>query len=117
MWISVILIKINFGVQAITNNNIIYDVPTPMFLSHYLLIIKGPFGWRSEKVGGWKISERVEKWEDRKDLVFPHTCLVEGVEKWEGEFFFFCLVGKKNVRMENVIYINWLLCHWESERG
>ena len=89
MWISVILIKINFGVQVITNNNIIYDVPTPMVLSHYLLIIKGSFGWKSEKVGGWKISERVKKWEDRKYLVFRHVCLVGGVEKWDDEFFFF----------------------------
>ena len=42
---------------------------------------KGLFGWRSGKVGGWKISERMEKWEDRKDLVFPHVYLVGGVEK------------------------------------
>ena len=52
----------------------------------------------------------VEKWEDRKDLVFPHVYLVEGVEKWEGGKLF-CLVGEKNGRMENVVYINWLLCH------
>ena len=26
----------------------------------------------------------MEKWENRKDLVFPHVCLVGGVEKWEG---------------------------------
>ena len=42
---------------------------------------KGLFGWRSGKVRGWKISERMEKWEDRKDLVFLHVCLVGGVEK------------------------------------
>ena len=34
-------------------------------------------------MGGWKISERMEKWEDEKDLVFPHVCLVGGVEKWK----------------------------------
>ena len=47
----------------------------------------------------------VEKWEDGKYLVFPLMCLVGGVEKWEGENFF-CLVGEKNGRMENVIYVN-----------
>ena len=47
----------------------------------------------------------MEKWEDRKDLVFPHVCLVGGVEKWEGEKFF-CLAGEKKGRMKNVVYIN-----------
>ena len=47
----------------------------------------------------------VEKWEDRKYLVFLHVCLVGGVEKWEGGKLF-CLVGEKKGRMENVIYIN-----------
>ena len=47
----------------------------------------------------------VEKWEDRKDLVFPHVCLVGGVEKWEGGNLF-CLVREKNGRIENVVYIN-----------
>ena len=27
----------------------------------------------------------MEKWEDRKNLIFPHVCLVRGVEKWEGK--------------------------------
>ena len=47
----------------------------------------------------------MEKWNDRKDLIFPHVCLVGRVEKWEGEKLF-CLVGEKNERMENIIYIN-----------
>ena len=47
----------------------------------------------------------VEKWEDGKYLIFPLMCLVGGVEKWEGGKFF-CLVGEKNRRMENVIYVN-----------
>ena len=48
---------------------------------------------------------RMEKWKDRKYLVFPLVCLVEGVEKWEdGKFF--CLVEEKKGMMENVIYIN-----------
>ena len=37
----------------------------------------------------------MEKWEDRKYLVFLHVCLVGGVEKWEGGKLF-CLVGEKN---------------------
>ena len=47
----------------------------------------------------------MKKWEDRKYLVFPLMCLVEGVKKWEDEKLF-CLVGEKNERMENVININ-----------
>ena len=55
--------------------------------------------FRVRLVGG------VEKWEDRKYLVFPLVCLVGGVEKWEGGKLF-CLVGEKNERIENVVYIN-----------
>ena len=66
---------------------------------------KDLFGQKSEKVGVWNISERIEKWEDRKDLVFFHVCLVRWVEKWEGGKLF-CLVREKNGRMENVVYIN-----------
>ena len=47
----------------------------------------------------------MEKWEDRKDLVFPHVCLVGRVEKWEGGKLS-CLVREKNGRMKNVVYIN-----------
>ena len=47
----------------------------------------------------------MEKWEDRKDLVFPHVCLVGGGEKWEGKKLF-CLVEKKSERIGNVVYIN-----------
>ena len=47
----------------------------------------------------------MEKWEDRKYLIFPRVCLVGGMEKWEGRKFF-CLVEKKSERIENVIYIN-----------
>ena len=56
-------------------------------------------------MGVWNISERIEKWEDRKDLVFFHVCLVRWVEKWEGGKLF-CLVGETKGRMENVVYIN-----------
>ena len=47
----------------------------------------------------------VEKWEDRKFLVFPCVYLVGGVEKWKSGKLF-CLVEKKNERIENVVYIN-----------
>ena len=52
----------------------------------------------------WK-SKRMEKWEDRKYLVFPCVCLVGGMEKREGEKLF-CLVEKKSEMIENVVYIN-----------
>ena len=34
-------------------------------------------------------------------MVFPHVCLVRGVEKWKGRKLF-CLVGEKKGRMENL---------------
>ena len=51
-------------------------------------------------MGGRKISGMI-----RKDLVFPHVCLFGGVEKEEGGKLF-CLIGKKNRRLKNVVYIN-----------
>ena len=56
-------------------------------------------------MGGWKISGRMEKWEDKKYLVFPRVYLVGGMEKLEGGKLF-CLVEKKSGRIENVVYIN-----------
>ena len=41
------------------------------------------------------------KGEDRKNLVFPHVCLVREVEKWKNEKLFY-LVEEKNGRMKNV---------------
>ena len=59
-------------------------------------------------VGGVEKWEDGKLWEDGKYLVFPLMCLVGGVEKWDdGKLF--CLVGEENGRMENVIYVNWLL--------
>ena len=49
--------------------------------------------------------EGVEKWEDRKDLVFHHVCLVGGMEKWEGGKLFY-LVREKKGKIENIVYIN-----------
>ena len=51
----------------------------------------------------------MEKLEDRKDLVFPHLCLVGGVEKWRDKKLF-CLVEMKNKRMKNKVDINLPLC-------
>ena len=56
-------------------------------------------------MGGWKINGMMKKWEDRKDLVFSHVCLVGGVKKWEGGKLFY-LVREKKGRMKNVVYIN-----------
>ena len=62
--------------------------------------------WMEEwKSGRMENCGRMEMWEDGKYLVFPLVCLVRGVEKWEGGKLF-CLVGEKNGRMKNVIYIN-----------
>ena len=54
---------------------------------------------------GYKINGRMEKWKDKKNLVFPRVYLVGGVKKWEGEKLF-CLVKNKSERIENVVYIN-----------
>ena len=75
-----------------------------------LLYIDLGFVWLEEwKSWRMKISGRMEKWEDRKNLVLPHICLVRGMEKWEDEKLF-NLVREKIWKMENVVYINWLLC-------
>ena len=47
----------------------------------------------------------MEKWEDKRDFIFPHLCLVGEVDKCRDRKLF-CLVKKKNERMENIIYIN-----------
>ena len=48
--------------------------------------LKLDFVWLKE----WK-SGRMENWEDRKVLDFPHVCLFKGVERKEGGKLF-CLV-------------------------
>ena len=47
----------------------------------------------------------VEKWKDKKDLVFPYVYLVGGMEKWKGGKPF-CLIEKKSGRIKHVVYIN-----------
>ena len=65
-------------------------------------------------MGEWKTrrienEEKIEKWKDRKDLVFSHVCLVDRVEKWrDGKLF--CLVENKSERIENKVCINLPLC-------
>ena len=59
-------------------------------------------GWKSDRIEN---CGRMEKWDDGKYLVFSLMCLVGGEEKWESGKLF-CLVGEKNGRMKNVIYIN-----------
>ena len=62
--------------------------------------------WKSEMIEN---VEKIEKWEDRKYLIFSDMSLVGRMEKWRDEKFI-CLVKKKNKRMENKIGINLLLC-------
>ena len=47
----------------------------------------------------------MEKWKDRKDLVFSYLCLVGRVEKWKDRKLF-CLVEIKNEMMKNEVDIN-----------
>ena len=49
--------------------------------------------------------EMIEKWNDRKNLVFSHMCLVGRIEKWRDENLFY-LVEKKNEMIENKLRIN-----------
>ena len=53
----------------------------------------------------------MKKWDDRKDLIFSHVCMVRRVKKQKDEKLF-CLIGKKKRRMKNVVYINRLLYHY-----
>ena len=55
--------------------------------------------------GGVEKCENGKLWEDGKYLVFSFVFLVGEVEKWEGGKLFY-LVGEKNGKMKNVIYIN-----------
>ena len=48
---------------------------------------------------------RMERWEDKKYLVFSRVCLVGGMEKWKSGKLF-CLVEKKSKKIENVVNIN-----------
>ena len=53
--------------------------------------------WKSGRIEN---EERIEKWEDRRDLVFSHLCLIRKMEKRrDGKLI--CFVEKKNERMEN----------------
>jgi len=38
--------------------------------------------------------ERIEKWEDIRDLVFSYMCLIERMEKWKDENSFVWLNRK-----------------------
>ena len=66
-----------------------------------------PLGWDTS-VGSRCALGHEKLWEYEKYLIFFFMCLVGGMKKLEDEKFF-CLVGEKKRRMENVIYINWLL--------
>ena len=48
--------------------------------------------WKIERIEN---EEEIEKWEDRKNLVFSHMYLVRRIEKW-GDGKLICLIEKKN---------------------
>ena len=52
----------------------------------------------------WEDKKRREdgKWENRKDFMFSHLCLVGRVEKWRDEKLFYLV--------ENKVYINLSSC-------
>ena len=68
---------------------------------------------RVHLVGKWEKwgienGRRIEKWENKKDLIF--MCLVRGMKKWKDKKLF-CLVNEKSERIENVVYVNLPLLH------
>lgn len=44
--------------------------------------------------------KKVEKWKNKRDFSFPYLYLVGRVKKWSDKNLF-CLVEKKNERIEN----------------
>ena len=62
--------------------------------------------WKSGRIENW---EKIEKWEDIRNLVFSQLYLVGMMEKWR-YWKFICLVEKKNESMENEVDINLQLC-------
>ena len=51
----------------------------------------------------------IKNWEDKRNFVFFHMCLVGKMEKQRGKKLI-CLVEKKNGMIENEDCINLLLC-------
>ena len=51
----------------------------------------------------------MRKWGNIKDFNFPSYCLVGGMKKWSDEKKF-CLVEKKNEKVEIIDYINLFSC-------
>ena len=47
----------------------------------------------------------MKKWDNKKDLVFPHLCLIGRMEKQRNGKFF-CLIEIKNEMMKNKVDIN-----------
>ena len=56
------------------------------WILHYpMRILLGPIwleGLKSRRMEDW---EGIEKWEDRRYLVFSYLCLVEKTDKWKDE--------------------------------
>ena len=69
--------------------------------------------WKS-----WRIENEkgIEKWENKRDLIFSHLCLVGKMEKSRNGKLI-CLVEMKNGRMENKVGINLPLCPYYIKQG
>ena len=62
--------------------------------------------WKNGKIEN---GEKIQKWRDGRNFSFPLRWQVWGVEKWrDGKLF--CLVEKKNERIENDVCRNLLSC-------
>ena len=60
-------------------------------------------GWKNRRIEN---EELIEKWENRRDFVFSHTCLVGRMEKYKDKKKLIYLIEKKNEMVENKIAIN-----------
>ena len=63
--------------------------------------------WKSRKIENM---EGIEKWEDRRDLVFSCLCLVGGWKSGEIKKLI-CLIEKKNEMIKNEVGPNLQLYH------
>ena len=69
--------------------------------------------WKSLRI---KNGKGIEKWKNKRDLIFSHLCLVGRMEKSRNEKLIY-LVEMKNGRMENKIGINLPLCPYYIKQG
>ena len=72
-----------------------------IYIYIYIYITYASFGWGMKKLRNRKQWRLKKDRRDKKDLSFS-SC----VFSWGGEGKFFCLVDKKNVRIENRVCID-----------